>query len=96
MEQQLINALVKLLAKAGNGELIKDLVKEVDENGNPKAWTPSEIASAIDFINRKTEQFGLDDARRVIHTLTRKFNLTPEPSPTGEAVPEVPGIQGLL
>lgn len=102
MEQQLINALVKLFAKAGGGSLIKDLIQQVDQNRNPKIWTPAEIASAIDFIHGQTENFGSAEARTMIESLQKKFNLPSEnltrdratPS-SPDALPEIPGVHGL-
>jgi hypothetical protein len=102
MEQQLINALIKLFAKAGGGSFIKDLIQQVDQNGNPKVWTPEEIASAIDMIHWQTENFGSAEARVIIEALQKKFNLNSEnaardrstPS-TPDALPEVPGVHGL-
>jgi hypothetical protein len=102
MEQQLINALVKLFAKAGGGSLIKDLIQQVDQNRNPKVWTSQELSSAVDFIHWQTENFGSAEARAMIESLQRKFNLSSEdslrnrntPSPA-ENLPEAPGVHGL-
>jgi hypothetical protein len=102
MEQQLINALVKLFAKAGGGSLIKDLIQQVDQNRNPKSWTPAEISSAIDFIHWQTENFGTAEARAMIESMQKKFNLSSENSSrdrstpsASENLPEVPGVHGL-
>jgi hypothetical protein len=102
MEQQLINALIKLFAKAGGGSLIKDLIQQVDQNRNPKVWTPAEISSAIDFISWQTENFGSAEARAMVETLQNKFNLSSEYSArdrstpaSSEDLPEVPGVHGL-
>jgi hypothetical protein len=78
MEQQLINALMKLISRAGGGSLIKDLIQQVDENGNPKAWTASEIEAAIQYVTWQTENFGTPEAEIIIETLIRKYNLQPE------------------
>ncbi|HYC83776.1 MAG TPA: hypothetical protein VEB86_01085 [Chryseosolibacter sp.] len=75
LEQQLINAFMKLAAKAGAGSIIRDLLRSVDENGNPKSWTPAEMEHAINFLNEKVENFGHQDAIVVIKTLIRKFNI---------------------
>lgn len=100
MEQQLINALMKLFSKAGGGSLIKDLIQQVDQNGNPKVWTPSEIASAVDFINWQTENFGTTEATAMVESLRKKYNLTSasqtlSDSSAHEELPEVPGVHGL-
>ncbi|HEY0655800.1 MAG TPA: hypothetical protein VGD65_21845 [Chryseosolibacter sp.] len=102
MEHQLINALIKLIAKAGGGSVIKDLVQQIDQNGNPKVWTPQEVAAAVDFINWQTENFGAAEARAMVEALQKKYNLGAElpgrdrstPSPT-EELPQVPGVHGL-
>jgi hypothetical protein len=100
MEQQLINALIKLLSKAGGGSFVKDLIQQVDQNGNPKIWTPAEIKSATDFINHQTENFGTAEARIMIETLRKKYNLDTTMSANGDRpapqeLPEVPGVHGL-
>lgn len=103
MEQQLINALIKLLAKAGGGSFIKELIQQIDQNGNPKIWTAAEVESAIQFINWHTENFGSSEARAIIETLQKKYNLTVDtlsrdrahPSSPSDTLPEVPGVHGL-
>jgi hypothetical protein len=101
MEQQLINALMKLFAKAGGGSLIKDLIQQVDQDGNPKVWTAAEVESAIDFINWQTENFSASEARAIIESLEKKYNLSSgnvsrdRTSPSSESLPEVPGVHGL-
>lgn len=96
MEHQLINAFMKLLAKAGSGPLIKDLIKEVDENGNPKIWSPSEIEKAIRYVNWQIENFGTAEASAVVETLFKKYNLRPEQFSTDyKPVIEPTNVQGL-
>jgi hypothetical protein len=96
MEQQLINAFMKLLARAGGGSLIKDLIREVDENRNPKVWNPSEIEKAIQYVTDQTENFGTAEATAIIETLMRKYNLRAENFLTShESLPGAAGIQGL-
>ena len=77
MEQQLINSLMKLIAKAGGGSLIKDLIQQVDENGNPKVWTNHEVERALSFIQWQTENFGAAEATTMIVNLIKKYNLDP-------------------
>jgi hypothetical protein len=94
MEQQLINAFMKLLAKAGGGSLIKDLIQKVDENGNPKIWTASEIEAAIQYITWQTENFGAAEASIIMGTLAQKYNLHPETFfPKEEPFPESKSIK---
>ncbi|HEY0743503.1 MAG TPA: hypothetical protein VGD40_18675 [Chryseosolibacter sp.] len=100
MEQQLINALMKLLSKAGGGSLIKDLIQQVDQNGNPKSWTPSEVSAAIEFVTWQTENFGTAEATAIIETLKKKYNLSSGTSNAIQAsahenLPEAPGVHGL-
>lgn len=100
MEQQLINALMKLLSKAGGGSFIKDLIQQTDQNGNPKSWTPSEIEAATQFINVQIENFGTAEAAIIIETLKKKYSLerarpgSPDTS-AHEDLPEAPGVHGL-
>ena len=77
MEQQLINAFMKLFAKAGGGSVIRDLVQQVDENGNPKVWTPIEIEKAVSYVEWQTENFGAAEATEMIESLIKKYRLNP-------------------
>jgi hypothetical protein len=99
MEQQLINALLKLFSKAGGGSVVKDLIQQVEQNRNPKVWTPAEIKSATDFISWQTENFGAADASIMIETLRKKYNIGStqfEKDKTAhEDLPEIPGVHGL-
>jgi hypothetical protein len=78
LEQQLINAFMKLTAKVGAGNLVKELVQAVDHDGNPKAWSAEEMEQAIAFINMQVERFGKNEAAAVVSTLLKKFNLSTE------------------
>jgi hypothetical protein len=96
LEQQLINAFMKLAAKVGAGELIREMIQQVDENGNPKAWTALEMERATQFINRHIEHFGKADALVVIETLMRKFDITERDlHHDSVSLPDSSGIQGL-
>lgn len=95
MEQQLINAFMKLVAKAGGGSLMKDMIQKVDESGNPKIWTPSEIEAALKYITWQIENFGAAEAATVIETLIRKYNLRPESFLVKKPVTESSGVAGL-
>jgi hypothetical protein len=96
MEQQLINALLKLYAKAGGGSLIRDLVQQVDEDGNPKIWTSSEIEKATDFIRWQTENFGTAEATAIIESLAKKYNLDlNDLSSEGTSLEAAPDVRGL-
>ena len=99
LEQQLINAFMKLTAKAGAGEIVRQLIVQVDENGNPKSWSPAEMQQAIDFLNSKVNSFNRNDAIQVIHSLMRKYDLTSENIGTtavgSPETDELSGVQGL-
>ena len=97
MEQQLINSLMKLLAKAGGGSLIKDLIQQVDMNGNPKVWTPEETEKAVQYVNWQIENFGTAEAAAILESLVRKYHLNTEnfTAPADQDLSEAPGVQGL-
>ena len=93
--QELINAFMKLTSKAGAGDLVRELIQAIDENGNPKDWTNEEMTQAVDFINMQVERFGKNEAIQIIHILMKKYNVSADDLPitTDDATP---GIQGLL
>jgi hypothetical protein len=97
MEQQLINVLIKLIAKAGGASLIKDLILQVDENGNPKVWTHSEIVKATEFVEWQIQNFGTAEATAMIESLLKKYNIDPNDlrlsDESLEASPDVRGLQ---
>jgi hypothetical protein len=98
MEQQLINAFMKLISKAGGGSLIKDLIQQVDENGNPKVWTPSELEKAVTYVYWQTENFGTAEATSIVESLLKKYNLRPENfshEPVAVSSDDNAGVQGL-
>lgn len=97
LEQQLINAFMKLTAKVGAGDLVRELVQAVDNDGNPKNWNPSEMAQAIDFINVQVERFGQTDAVNIIQTLMKKYNISNQELTASTATfpEETTGVQGL-
>jgi hypothetical protein len=98
MEQQLINAFMKLISKAGGGSLIKDLILQVDENGNPKVWTSSELEKAVTYVYWQTENFGTAEATVMVESLLKKYNLRPENflhEPATVSSNDNPGVQGL-
>jgi hypothetical protein len=95
LEQRLINAFMKLTAKAGAGEIVRDLIHHVDENGNPKVWSATEMEHAIHFINMSVENFGKSEAITVMRTLMRKFEIGPEDLQANELHSDTPGVQGL-
>lgn len=96
MEQQLINACMKLISKAGGGSLIRDLIQQVDEDGNPKTWTASELERATEYIHWQIENFGTAEARAIVEMLLKKYKLNPgDFRNEEESLPEPSGVQGL-
>jgi hypothetical protein len=96
LEQQLINAFMKLTARMGGGALMRDMIHHIDENGNPKVWSAHEMETAIKFINLHIENFGKAEAIGVISALTNKYEITDEDlHKEPEPMPDTPGIQGL-
>jgi hypothetical protein len=77
LEQQLINTFMKFTARAGAGDIIRDLIQKIEDNGNPKSWTPQEMESAIDYLEHRVSTFSKDDALNVIRSLTRKYYISP-------------------
>jgi len=77
MEQELINAFMKLTAKAGAGELVKQIVWHVEQNGNPRVWSPQEVRSAVVFIHHIVKNFSKDDALVIIHKLMHQYEIKP-------------------
>jgi hypothetical protein len=95
-EQQLINAFMKLVAKAGAGEVIREMIQRIEENGNPKVWTANEIESATHFINHQVENFGKAEALMVVKTLIDKFDIHEQDLHShSEVSPDSSGVQGL-
>jgi hypothetical protein len=95
LEQRLINAFMKLTARIGAGELIREMIQQVDENGNPKAWTPQEMERAIHFIEMHVENFGSAEATAIILTLMKKFEITANDLHSIDESQATPGIPGL-
>jgi hypothetical protein len=96
LEQQLINAFMKLSAKAGAGDIVRELIQQVDENGNPKLWSAREMEHAIHFINMTVENFGKAEAIKVVQSLMKKFDILPEDLNRSAVLqPDTPGAQGL-
>lgn len=95
-EQQLINAFMKLLAKAGGGEIVREMILRIEENGNPKIWSQQEIEGATHFINHQTENFGKHEAMNVIKILIEKFDISENDiDDLLHTSSDSPGVQGL-
>ena len=75
MEQQLINQLISLLCKAGSSSLIKDLLRETDQDGDSRNWTVEEIENAINYLTWVNKNFTAADATVIVNNLVREYKL---------------------
>jgi hypothetical protein len=75
MEQLLINQLITLLCKGGSSSLIKDLIRETDQDGDARHWTVEEIENANNYLNWINKSFGSSDAMVIINNLAREYNI---------------------
>lgn len=75
MEQQLINQLITLLCKGGSSSLIKDLLRETDQDGDMRNWTVEEIESANNYLNWINKNFDASDAMVIINNLLKEYNI---------------------
>lgn len=78
MEQQLINELIRMIDKMGGRAVMKDLIDQVDTDGNPRHWTPAELEKAIDYVKWQNSYFGTADAMAIIQVLIEKYHLPAE------------------
>lgn len=77
MEQLLINQLITLLCKGGSSSLIKDLLRETNQDGDNRHWTVEEIENANNYLNWINKNFNASDARVVINNLINEYNIDP-------------------
>jgi 23S rRNA A1618 N6-methylase RlmF len=75
MEQQLINQLIALLCKGGSSSLIKDLIRETDQDGDDRNWTVEEIENATNYLNWINKSFSISDAMVIINNLAREYSI---------------------
>lgn len=75
MEQQLINQLITLLCKGGSSSLIKDLIRETDQDGDARYWTVEEIENANNYLTWINKSFGTSDAMVIINNLAREYRI---------------------
>ena len=75
MEQQLINQLLELICKGGGSALVKDLLRETDQDGNLKNWTVEEIENASNYLTWINKNFGAADATVIVNNLIRQYNI---------------------
>jgi hypothetical protein len=77
MEQLLINQLITLVCKGGGSSLIKDLLRETDQDGDTRHWTVEEIENANNYLNWINKNFSASDAMVVINNLIKEYNINP-------------------
>ena len=75
MEQQLINQLITLLCKGGASSLIKDLIRETDQDGDPRHWTVEEIENATNYLTWINNSFNTSDAIVIINNLSKAYSI---------------------
>jgi hypothetical protein len=75
MEQQLINQLITLLCKGGGSSLIKDLLRETDQDGDSRNWTVEEIENANNYLTWINKNFSAADALAIVNNLKKEYNL---------------------
>ncbi len=75
MEQQLINQLITLLCKGGSSSLIKDLIRETDQDGDARHWTVEEVENANNYLNWINKSFSTSDAIVIINNLAREYSI---------------------
>ena len=75
MEQELINQLVSLLCKGGSSTLIKDLLRETDQDGDSRHWTVEEIENAVNYLTWINKNFTAADATVIVNNLVREYKL---------------------
>ena len=75
MEQQLINQLIALLCKGGSSSLIKDLLRETDQDGDVRHWTVEEIENANNYLTWINRNFNSSDAMVIINNLAKEYNI---------------------
>ena len=75
MEQQLINNLICFIRKSGGESFIKNLLSEVDRNGNDRVWTEDEIENAVNHLKWVNDFFGKSDATIVISNLVQLYHI---------------------
>lgn len=78
MEQQLINCLIGFIRKSGGEPFIKNLLSEVDQDGNDRVWTEDEIINAINHLNWVNDFFGKSDATVIISNLFQQYRIDVE------------------
>lgn len=75
MEQQMINQLITLVSKAGGRHLIKDLIRETDQDGDNRNWTVEEIENATNYLHWINKNFSSADAMNIVSNLSADYKI---------------------
>jgi hypothetical protein len=75
MEQQMINQLLTLLCKSGGRYLVKDLIRETDQDGDNRNWTVEEIENAVNYLHWINKNFSAADASNIINNLSTEYKI---------------------
>ena len=57
---------------------MKDLIEQVDTDGDPKHWTDDELKKAVDHVKWLNSYFGTADVMAMVQVLIEKYNLPAE------------------
>src|SRR5687768_5411133 len=76
--EQLVNELVKLIAKSGGASMITELIQRVNEDGQATVWQPAEIEKATTYIQDLNTYFSRVDAVEIIENLIEQFHIKPD------------------
>lgn len=76
VEQQLINELIRMIDKMGGKLVMKDLIEQVNTDGDPKSWTPGELESALDYVRWQNSYMSRTDALAIIEILKEKYRIS--------------------
>jgi hypothetical protein len=75
MEQQMINQLITLICKSGGRYLIKDLVRETDQDGDNRNWTVEEMENATNYLYWINKNFSTADAMNIVNNLSSEYKI---------------------
>jgi hypothetical protein len=73
--EQLVNELLKLIAKSGGASMITELIHRINEDGQATVWQPAEVDKATDYIRDLNAYFSRMDAVEIIENLIEQFHI---------------------
>jgi len=73
--EQLVNELLKLIAKSGGASMITELIHRVAEDEHATVWQPAEVEKATAYIRDMNTYFSRVDAVEIIENLIEKFHI---------------------